>query len=113
MRINRCINDTASRFKENDMKGIRHVAVAALLGLGFAGAAQAHVFVGVGIAPVMPVMPAVPVVPVAPVVALPVYPPPPAYYPPPPPVYAPPVVVGYWGHPRWGYRGYYGYGYWR
>ena len=92
------------------MKGIRHVAVAALLGLGLVSAAQAHVFVGVGIAPVVPVVPVVPVMTAAPVV--PVYAPPPVYYAP-PPVYAPPVVVGYWGHPRWGYRGYYGYGYWR
>ncbi|MEM5342792.1 hypothetical protein [Paraburkholderia azotifigens] len=90
------------------MKGIRHVAVAAVPGLGLVSAAQAHVFVGVGIAPV--VAPVVPVVPMAPVV--PVYaPPPPVVYAPPPPVYAPPVVVGYWGRPHWGYRGYYGY--WR
>ncbi|CAD6554553.1 hypothetical protein ACFQ3P_27480 [Paraburkholderia sabiae] len=91
------------------MKGIRHVAVAAVLGMGLVSAAQAHVFVGVGIAPVVaPVVPLVPGVPLGPVV--PVYaPPPPVYYA--PPVYAPPVVVGYWGHPHWGYRGYYGY--WR
>jgi hypothetical protein len=49
-----------------------------------------------------------PVVSVAP---YPVYAPPPVYYAPPPPVYAPPVVVGYWGHPHYAYRGYYGY--WR
>jgi hypothetical protein len=105
MRINRCITDTASNVQENNMKGIRHIAVAALLGLGLVSAAQAHVFVGVGIGPV------VPVVSVAP---LPVYaPPPPVYYAPPPAVYAPPVVVGYWGHPHYAYRGYYGYGYWR
>jgi hypothetical protein len=110
MRINRCVHDTASDVKENNMKGIRHVAVAALLGLGLVSAAQAHVFVGVGMAPVVPVVPVVPIVQAAPV--LPVYAPPPVYYAP-PPVYAPPVVVGYWGHPHWGYRGYYGYGYWR
>ncbi len=89
------------------MKGIRHVAVAAVLGLGLVSAAQAHVFVGVGVGlPAMPVM-----TPVAPIAAVPVYAPPPAvYYAPPPPVYVPPpVVVGYWGHPRWGYRGYYAY----
>ncbi|HWT35230.1 MAG TPA: hypothetical protein VN289_03065 [Paraburkholderia sp.] len=93
------------------MKGLRHVAIAAMLGVGLVSAAQAHVFVGVGIAPVVApvVAPMVPVVPVAPVYA----PAPPVYYAPPPPVYAPPVVVGYWGHPHWGYRGYYGYGYWR
>jgi hypothetical protein len=109
MRINRCVNDTASDVKENNMKGIRHVAVAAVLGMGLVSAAQAHVFVGVGIAPVVaPVVPLVPGVPLGPVV--PVYaPPPPVYYA--SPVYAPPVVVGYWGHPHWGYRGYYGY--WR
>ncbi|MBN3764950.1 hypothetical protein [Burkholderia sp. Ac-20365] len=98
------------------MKGIRHIAVTAavagLLGLGLVSAAQAHVFVGVGIGPVAPV------VPVMPVAALPVYPPPPVYYAPPPPVYvAPPVVVGaYWGHPHYYphyYPRYYGYGYWR
>jgi hypothetical protein len=111
MRINRCITDTPSNVQENNMKGIRHIAVAALLGLGLVSAAQAHVFVGVGIGPVAPVVPVMPVVSVAP---LPVYaPPPPVYYAPPPAVYAPPVVVGYWGHPHYAYRGYYGYGYWR
>ena len=61
------------------MKGIRHVAVAALLGLGMVSAAQAHVFVGVGVE--MPAVPVAPVVPALPVTALPVYaPPPPVYY---------------------------------
>lgn len=94
------------------MKGIRHIAVAAVLGVGLVSAAQAHVFVDVGVGlPVAPVAAVVPAVPVAP---LPVYaPPPPMYYAPAPVYVPPPVVVGYWGHPHWGYRHYYGYGYWR
>jgi hypothetical protein len=99
---------TASEFEENNMKGIRHLIVAAVLTGGMIGVAQAHVFVGVGIAPVVPVMPAVPVVPA------PVYAPPPVYYAPPPVYAAPPVVAGYYGYPYWGRRPYYyGYTYWR
>jgi hypothetical protein len=113
MRINRCANETASDVKENDMKGIRHVAGAALLGLGMVSAAQAHVFVGVGVGmPVVPVVPVAPVVPALPVTAVPVYAPPPPVYYLPPTVYAPPVVVSYWGHPHgWWSDRYYGYGY--
>jgi hypothetical protein len=104
---------TASLFEENNMKGIRYLIVAAVLSGGMIGVAQAHVFVGVGIAPVMPIVPAVPVVP-APVYAAP----PPVYYAPPPApvVYAaPPVVAGYYyGNPYWWHRPhYYGYTYWR
>jgi hypothetical protein len=106
----------ASDLEENDMKWIRHIAVAALLGVGMIGVAQAHVFVGVGVG--LPAMPVAPVMPIAPVVAVapvPVYAPPPVYVPP-PVYYAPPpasvVVGGYWGAPRWPHR-YYGYGYWR
>ena len=95
--------------EENNMKGIRHLIVAAALTAGMIGVAQAHVFVGVGIAPVMPIVPVVP----APVYA----PPPPVYYAPPPAavVYAaPPVVAGYYGYPYWWHRPhYYGYTYWR
>ncbi|MDB5785113.1 hypothetical protein [Caballeronia mineralivorans] len=96
------------------MKGIRQAAVAAALSVGLVSVAEAHVFVGFGIG--VPMAPMVPMVPVVPVVPVPVYAPPPApvYYAPPPLVYAPPVVVGYYGHPRWGYQHYgYGYGYWR
>jgi hypothetical protein len=114
MQVNRCSQCTAPELKENKMKGIRQVVVAAVLSVGLVSVAEAHVFVGVGIGlPVMPVMPMVAAVPVAP---MPVYAPPPApvYYAPPPPVYVPPVVVGYYGHPRGWYRHYgYGYGYWR
>jgi hypothetical protein len=91
------------------MKVIRHLVVAAALGVGLVSCAEAHVFVGVGVSvPAFPVMPVVPA-----------YVPSPVYYappPPPPPVYTAPVVIGYYGHPRypryyggWGY----GYGYWR
>jgi hypothetical protein len=93
------------------MKGIRQVVVATALSVGLVSVAQAHVFVGVGIG--VPAMPIVAAVPVAPV---PIYAPPPTpvYYAPPPPVYVRPVVVGYYGHPHWGYRPYgYGYAYWR
>jgi hypothetical protein len=94
------------------MKGIRQIAVAALLVAGTIGVAQAHVFVGVGVG--LPAFPVAPVVAVAPV-PVPVYAPPPVYVPP-PVYYAPPpapvVVGGYWGAPRWPHR-YYGYGYWR
>jgi hypothetical protein len=91
------------------MKAIRHLLVAAALGVGLVSCAQAGVFVGVGIA-----APAYPVVPA--------YVPPPVYYAPPPvlappPVYSAPVVIGYYGYPHY-YGGYYGgwhggYGYWR
>jgi hypothetical protein len=90
------------------MKAIRHLLVAAALGVGWVSCAQAGVFVGVGIA-----APAYPVVPA--------YVPPPVYYAPPPvlppPVYSAPVVIGYYGYPHY-YGGYYGgwhggYGYWR
>ena len=87
------------------MKGIRQAVVAAALSVGLVSCAEAHVFVGVGIS--TPV-----VIPAPPVVAAPVYVPRPVYYAP-PPVYTAPVVVGYYGHPRWWYRHYYGYGYWR
>lgn len=97
------------------MKVIRHLVVAAALGVGFASCAEAHVFVGVGFA--APAVPIVPVVAVAPVV--PVYAPQRVYYAPPaPPVYGTSVLVGYYGHP-WrpryygGWHGGYGYGYWR
>ncbi|HVE06677.1 MAG TPA: hypothetical protein VNE00_05425 [Paraburkholderia sp.] len=92
------------------MKGIRQIVVGAALAGGLISCAQAHVFVGVGIAPVAPIVPVVPVVPVG---AVPVYaPPPPVYYGPPPVYAAPPMVVGgYWGHPH-GYYRYYGYRYW-
>ncbi|MEM5453274.1 hypothetical protein VSR69_00220 [Paraburkholderia phytofirmans] len=96
------------------MKVIRHLVVAAALGVGLVSCAEAHVFVGVGVAVGAPAFPMVPVVPV-----VPAYVPPPVYYaapPPPPPVYTAPVVIGYYGHPQypryyggWGY----GYGYWR
>jgi hypothetical protein len=93
-------------FKENNMKGIRQIVVGSALAVGLVSCAQAHVFVGVGIAPMAPV------VPVVPFGAVPVYaPPPPVYYAPPPVYAAPPVVVGYWGRPR-GYYHYYGYRYW-
>jgi hypothetical protein len=95
------------RQREYEMKFIRHLTVALVLGAGLVSCADARVFVGVGIS-----APAVPVVPV--------YAPPPVYYaPPPPPVYTAPVVVGYYGQPRWYPRYYggwhygYGYGYWR
>ncbi|MGA7814165.1 hypothetical protein, partial [Caballeronia sp.] len=73
------------------MKAIRHVLVAAALGVGLVSCAQARVFVGVGIgAPAYPVLPA--------------YVPPPVYYAPPPPpllpptpVYSTPIVIGYYG----------------
>jgi len=114
MHVNRCSQFAAPKVKEKNMKGIRQVVVAAALSVGLVSVAQAHVFVGVGIGvPAMPIMPIVAAVPVAPV---PIYAPPPApvYYAPPPPVYVPPVVVGYYGHPHWGYRNYgYGYAYWR
>ncbi|MBP0592576.1 hypothetical protein J8I87_23125 [Paraburkholderia sp. LEh10] len=88
------------------MKGIRHIAVAGVLGFGLVSAAQAHVFVGVGVG--------LPVAPVVPVVAVRFYAPPPTYYVAPAPVYAPPTVVaGYWGAPHPSYGRYYGYGYWR
>ncbi|HXZ09380.1 MAG TPA: hypothetical protein VEI25_15120 [Paraburkholderia sp.] len=92
------------------MKGIRQAVVAVALSVGLVSCAEAHVFVGVGISTPV-VMPAVPAVPV---VAAPIYVPRPVYYAP-PPVYTTPVVVGYYGHPGWGYRHYYGYGYgyWR
>jgi hypothetical protein len=93
------------------MKVIRHLVVAAALGVGLVSCAEAHVFVGVGVGVGAPAFPMVPVVPA--------YLPPPVYYaapPPPPPVYTAPVVIGYYGHPQypryyggWGY----GYGYWR
>jgi hypothetical protein len=96
------------------MKVIRHLLVAATLGVGLVSCAQARVFVGVGIAaPAYPVLPAY--------VAPPVYYAPPLpVLPPPPPVYPTPVVVGYYGYPH-SYGGYYGgyyggwhggYGYW-
>src|SRR6202012_4143820 len=78
----------------NKMKKVLPVLVAAALGIGLIGTAQAHVFVGIGVG--VPFQP-----------AYPVYGAPLAYYPPPPPrviyaapppvVYAPPppVVVGY------------------
>jgi hypothetical protein len=114
MHVNRCSQFVAPDVKEKNMKEIRQAAVAAALSAGLVSVAEAHVFVGFGIgAPVVPVVSMVAAVPVAPV---PVYAPPPApvYYAPPPLVYAPPVVVGYYGHPRWGYQHYgYGYGYWR
>jgi hypothetical protein len=80
------------------MKIIRHLMVAATLGLGLVGCAQAHVFVGIGFsAPVYPVMPVVPAVPV--IAAAPVYAaPPPVYYAPPPP-----VVTGYYYGRPYGY----------
>lgn len=105
--INRCSQTAAPMFEENNMKGIRHLLLAAALTGGMIGVAQAHVFVGVGIAPVMPVVPVVPVPVYAP-------PPPPVYYAPPPPVYVgPPVVAGYYGYPYGWHRHYYAYGYWR
>ena len=71
------------------MKVIRHLVVAAALGVGLVSCAEAHVFVGVGVG-----MPAFPV-------PVPAYVPPPVYYaPPPPPVYTAPVVIGYYGHPH-------------
>ena len=93
------------------MKLVRHLLLAAALSAGFVTCAQAHVFVGIGIA-----APAFPVY-VPPPVALPAYyAPPPVYYAPPPPVVTAPVVIGYYGHPHWYPRPYgygYGYGYWR
>jgi hypothetical protein len=93
------------------MKAIRYVIVAAALGCGWVSYAQAHMFVGIGVAaPVYPV--------VQPVPAVPVYVPP-AYYAPPPAYYAPPpVVAGYYGAPYgYAYPRHYGcwncgYGYW-
>lgn len=91
------------------MKVIRHLVVAAALGVGLVSCAEAHVFVGVGGGvPAFPVMPVVPA-----------YVPPSVYYappPPPPPVYTAPVVIGYSGHPQYPrYDGGWGdgYGYWR
>ena len=83
------------------MKVVRYLLVAAALGGGLVSCAQAHVFIGEGVAArAYPVLPA--------------YMPPPVYYAPPllpvpapPPVYPTPVVIGYYG----GWHG--GDGYWR
>jgi hypothetical protein len=99
---------TEERRGEEKVRKIVPFIVAASLGAGFVGAAQAHVSVGIGIG--------VPAYPAYPVYAAPgpVYlapPPPPVVYQP-PVVYAPPPVVvgGYYGQPYWN-RGYYGHGY--
>jgi hypothetical protein len=94
---------TEERRGEEKVRKIVPFIVAASLGAGLVGAAQAHVSVGIGIG-----------VPAYPVYAAPVYvapPPPPVVYQP-PVVYAPPPVVvgGYYGRPYWN-RGYYGRGY--
>jgi hypothetical protein len=93
------------------MKTMRQVLVAAARSVGLVSAAQAHVFVGVGIVggPVFPVGQAVAVAPVMPVYAAPAYygpPPLPPYAP--PPVYATPVIVHYAAFNRP-----YGYAYWQ
>jgi hypothetical protein len=97
------------------MKGICLAAVAAALSVGLVSVAEARVFIGVGVTPMVPVAPLPVYAPPAPVY----YAPPPLVYPPPPlvyapPAYAPPVVAGYYGPPRGWYGHYgYGYGYWR
>lgn len=82
------------------MKWIVRTAVGAALGLGAVNAANARVFVGVGVAlPPQPVVSYMPMPVYAPPVAPPpvYYAPPPAYVP--PPVYGPPPVV--YRQPAW------------